>query len=301
MNFYIVMQGRTYEMEQANEMICSEIFNKKGETPHFWSRMKEVVSGDFIFHYVKGEIVAVSITRSNCYEGFVPYEDKEEERYIVKTTYFPLERPLAIKPNIDKIAPLLPVKYSAFQENGDGIQGYLFPCNELLAIKLLELISDLNIYFDPIEQLEFAMGPIVTKERNELVPVLSTAEAEANAKIRRSYKHFERAVHEKWHGQCAICGLDVPELLHATYAKPWKDCSVVEMIDPMNGLLLCFNHEALYKKGFISFDGTGRIHLSPQLSPEHFEQLGLHPKLKVRREEQNKPYYKWHKKYIFKK
>ena len=35
MNFYIVMQGRTYEMEQANEMICSEIFNKKGETRRY--------------------------------------------------------------------------------------------------------------------------------------------------------------------------------------------------------------------------------------------------------------------------
>lgn len=301
MNFYIVMQGRTYEFEQQNEMICSEIFNKKGETPHFWSRMKDVVSGDFIFHYVKGDIVAVSIARSGCYEGFVAYEEVAENRYIVKTTYRPLERPLPIKASFEKIAPYLPVKYSAFQDNGDGNQGYLFPCNELLASKLLELISDLNIYFDPVEQLEFAMGPIVTKERNELVPILSTAEAEANVKIRRSYERFEHAVKSHWHGQCAICQLDVPELLHATYAKPWKDCSVMEMHDPMNGLLLCFNHEALYKKGFISFDGTGRIHLSPKLSPEHFEQLGLHPKLKVRREEQNKPYYKWHKKYIFKK
>lgn len=301
MNFYIVMQGRTYELEQENGIICSEIFNRKGETPHFWERMKDIVSGDFIFHYVKGDIVAVSIARSSYYEGPIPYGEVAENRFIVKTTYYPLDRSLSIKEYFEKIAPLLPVRYSAFQQNGDGNQGYLFPCNELLAIKLLELISDLNIYFDPVEQLEFAMGPIVTKERNELVPILNTAEVEAHVKVRRSYERFSQAVFEHWQGQCAICQLDVKELLHANYIKPWKDCSVSEMHDPMNGLLLCFNHEALFKKGFIAFDGTGKIHLSPKLSIEHFEQLGLQPNLKIRREVENKPFYKWHKKYIFQK
>ena len=300
MNFYIVMQGRAFEEERKASVICSEIFNKKGEIPHFWGRMQEVVKGDVIFHYDKGAIVAISRATSNCFEAPIPYRPNVPG-FVVQTNYIELEQPIHVKANFHDIQPLLPVKYAAFQDNADGNQGYLYPCNEMLAIKLLELTSDLNIYLDIEEQLEFAISAVVIKERNELATLISTAIHETQVKLRRSQHKFKQVLVEKWQDQCAVCGMNVPELLVATYAKPMKDCSHEERINPMNGLLLCANHSALYRNGLISFDGTGKIHISPKLPEEHYDQLFISPKLKVNREQSHKPFYKWHKKYIFKK
>ena len=56
MNFYIVMQGKTYEMAKEKQVIWCAILDNSGQTPHSWERMKEVKEGDAIFHCVKGEI-----------------------------------------------------------------------------------------------------------------------------------------------------------------------------------------------------------------------------------------------------
>jgi len=280
-------------------MISTSILDKKGETPHFWGRMKEVQPNDIIFHYVRGEIIAISTTTSDCYEDFIPYQT-DEVGYIVKTNYLELEQPIIVKKYFDEIKSLQPVKYAAFQDNGDGNQGYLYPCNEMLAFKLLEILNNANIYLDTEEQLELAIGSVIKKERNELGVLLSTAIHETHLKISRTQIKYKQALHEKWNHQCAICQLDLPELLKATYSKPWKDCTMEEKVDPMNGLLLCANHEILYTSGFIAFDGTGKIHIASELAPDQYEKLAIAPNLKVHREEQHKPYYKWHKKHIFK-
>lgn len=300
MNFYIVMQGRTFEEEKAHEVICSSILNKKGETPHSWARMKEVEPGDFIFHYVKGEIVAIS-TAQDCYEEKpIPYK-RQEIGYVIPTHYLPLKNPVAIKQHLTSIQPLLPIKYSAFQLNGDGNQGYLYPCNEMLALHFLELISDLNLYLDEVEQLELAIGSVISKEReNELAVTLNDTVAKTHAKFRKFEKMYQKAMTEKWQHQCALCKTNVPVLLEATYSKPWKDCTDEEKLNPMNGLLLCKNHAALYKNGLIAFNGSGKIHIADELDAASYERLQISPSSTVEREEAHKPFYKWHKKHILK-
>ena len=300
MNCYIVMQGRTYTEEKSRGVIWSHKIDKSGQTPHFWERMKEVEAGDIIFHYVKGEIVAVSVVKKGCYEGESPYHTGSSSiGFTVETTYEELARPLAVKENFDAIRPLLPMKYSAFQENGDGNQGYLFPCNEMLALKLLELISDMNIYEEDQEQLEFAMGTIASKERNTLVPLLAQTESEAKKKIRKGQQKFKRGLSPLWEHQCALCGIDLPGLLRASHSKPGKDSTDEERLNPYNGLLLCCNHDALYDQGYIAFDGTGKIHISSEINSADYEKYGIHPKMRVQRREENKPYFKWHKRNVF--
>ena len=301
MNFYIVMQGRTYIEEKVKSVIWSHIIDKSGQTPHFWERMKEVTAGDAIFHYVKGEIVAVSIVQRDCYEAKSPYaEGSDIIGFTVDTAYEELAKPLNIKNNFDAIMPLLPIKYSAFQENGDGNQGYLYPCNELLAIKLLELISDLNIYEEDQEQLEFAIGMIASKERNTLAPVLIETEAAAKVKIRKGQQKFKLGLSPLWENECALCGIELPALLRASHSKPWKDSTDEERLDIYNGLFLCCNHDALYDQGYIAFDGTGKIHISNEINEEDYEKYGIHAKMRVNRREENKKYFKWHKRNIFK-
>ncbi len=304
MNHYIVMQGHTYQEEKEAEIIWSPQKDKGRNTPHSWRRMEEVSSGDRIFHYVKSKIVAISIALSDCEEGKKPdsltsYDQWEEQGFLVRLQYHELEQPLTIKDYFNELKVLLPVKYSAFQQDGDGNQGYLYPCNEELAIKLLDIISDMNIYQVDDEQLEFAIGTVVRTERNTLIPVITETEAEAKRKIRIGQEKFKAALLPLWNHQCALCGIELPALLRASHSKPWRESSNEERLDPYNGVLLCCNHDALYDQGYITFDGTGLIHISGRIPATNYGMYNIHQKMKVSRYEENKQYFRWHRKNIF--
>ena len=46
-NFYIVIQGRTYEDEKAHGVIWSHVIDKSGQKQHFWELMEEVLQKSF--------------------------------------------------------------------------------------------------------------------------------------------------------------------------------------------------------------------------------------------------------------
>ena len=301
MNFYIVMQGDSYIEEKEYNIISTKVLDKSGNTPHSWKRMEEVQEGDVIFHVVQGEVVAVSAAKSNFSVAPKPYEQANDKAYIVPTCYEPLETAVSIKANWSSLAPLMPYKYAAFQPNGDGNQGYLYPCNEPLALKILELISDANVYNERYEQLQFAIEDIESTTRDTLTPLLVDSESKAKAKMRKYEAKFADKLAPLWSNTCAVCDIQLEPMLCSTYAKPWKDSTDDERIDPFNGLLLCCNHSALYKEGYIAFDGTGKIHIAPELSPNDYGQYGIHIKVRITRQPEHKPYIKWHKKHIFKK
>jgi putative restriction endonuclease len=304
MNSYIVMQGHTYKEEKDLGIIWSPKLDQGGNVPHSWLRMTEVEAGDRVFHYVKGNVMAISVATTGCLEASKPstmqnHEQWNDSGYLVKLQYHELEEPLSVRAGFDEISPFLPLKYSPFQIDSNGNQGYLYPCNEELAIKLLELISDSNIYQVEEEQLELSIGVVRRKERNTIVPLIAETEAEAKTKIRLGQQKFRRGLMPLWDHKCVLCGIELAALLRASHSKPWKDSTNAERIDPNNGVLLCCNHDALYDKGFITFDGQGRLHISSSILEVDYIQYGLIPRTKIVRSEGNKPYFKWHKKNIF--
>ncbi|REB11578.1 HNH endonuclease [Sporosarcina sp. BI001-red] len=305
MQSFIVMQGRTYHEEKELGILWSLQHDSAGNVQHFWERMKEVNEGDRIFHYVKGDIVAISIVKSGYREEQKPTtidlpDNENDSGYLIEADYYELEKPLTVIHVFDDILPLLPIKYSPFQENANGNQGYLYPCNDELTIKLVELIRDLTIYEIDDEQLEFVMGTVRKKEHDFLTPLLAETEAETKTKIRLGHQLFRKDLMPLWHDKCALCDIELSELLQASYAKPWKDSTNIERLDPNNGILLCRNHEALYNHGLIAFDGQGKIHISSGIPKEDYTKYGLDGKMRVHRTEESKPYLKWHKKHIFK-
>lgn len=306
MQSYIVMQGRTYPEEKNLGILWSLQLDTAGNPQHFWERMKEIDEGDRIFHYVKGDIVAISVAKTGYREERKPAiidlpGSEEENGYLVETDYYEFEKPLTILNAFDEILPLLPIKYSPFQENANGNQGYLYPCNEELSIKLVELVGDLNVYEIDEEQLEFVMGTVRRTEHDFLTPILAETEAEAKTIVRLGHQRFRHELMPLWDHKCALCGIGLTELLQASYAKPWKDSTNSERIDPNNGILLCRNHDALYNNGLIAFDGQGKIHISSSIPEEDYGKLGLNGKMRVNRTEGNKPFLKWHKRCVFKK
>ena len=118
----------------------------------------------------------------------------------------------------------------------------------------------------------------------------------------RTAQHRYRTALEKlWGGKCPLTGVAIPALLRASHAKPWKDCTDAERIDPHNGFLLEARMDALFDQGYISFSDEGEMIYSPTLSKEDKQALGLHiisqklPQISPKHQE----YLRWHRKHVF--
>lgn len=298
------MQGTTYQEEKHLGIIWSPQIDKSGLMPHSSKIMQEVKKDDRIFHYVKGSIVAISIVKEGCKISNKPQTihyatESMDIGYLVSTEYRELEVPLNIREYFDKIVPYLPIKYSAFQTDSSGNSGYLYPCNEMLSLQLLENISMLNLFNSDEDQLELSVDEVIEKERNPLQTIIAETESETKTKIRRGQQKFRKQVMPLWNHQCPLCGIGMKAVLRASHSKPWKDCSDNERLNPYNGVLLCCNHDALYEHGLISFDGQGRLHISKHIPEEDYTIYQLGKKIKITIHPENKPYFKWHKRNVF--
>lgn len=304
MNSFIVMQGETYHEERNAEVLWTPRIDKSGMVPHSWKRMQELKKGDIVFHYVKGFLVAISHVREDCKNGTKPKSTEEqqgstEDAFIARAIYRELDNPLSIKEFFGEIEPLLPVKYAAFQEDASGNSGYLYPCNEELAMKFLELISSLNIFTLEVEQLELSMEVIKKTEHDPLLSLIAEAELQIKTKMRRGKEQFRESLLPFWNGECPLCGIAIDDVLKATHAKPWKDSSAEERLDAFNGVLLCANHSALYSAGFIAFTGGGRLRISSHIPEEYYPIYRLKKGMKIPVSPEHALYLRWHKRIVF--
>ena len=78
-------------------------------------------------------------------------------------------------------------------------------------------------------------------------------------------------------GRCALCGLDVPELLVGSHIRPAARSDLRDKLDLNNGLLLCAAHDKLFDRLLISFDGDGGLLVSAALNDRQRRALGLRP------------------------
>ena len=100
---------------------------------------------------------------------------------------------------------------------------------------------------------------------------------------------------------CLLCGLDIDNLLVASHIKPWSKSSNNEKVDSNNGLLLCSMHDALFDKGYISFDDTGKLIISKTVDRKNYKKLNISNDLSLSLiNNKQKHYLKHHRENIFK-
>lgn len=99
--------------------------------------------------------------------------------------------------------------------------------------------------------------------------------------------------------KCRLCGVSDERFLVASHIKPWGQSNHQERLDSNNGLLLCLNHEALFDKGYISFDENGIILISNSLDEETKVFLNTNESMNITLSERQQKYIKWYQGNIY--
>lgn len=110
---------------------------------------------------------------------------------------------------------------------------------------------------------------------NIVAQPLAATEALRLVKQRIGQNIYRQALMEYWGGACAVTGLDLPEALRASHAKPWAKCDTdAERLDVFNGFLLSANLDALFDTGLMTFADDGTAVFSSRLTPDQLFALG---------------------------
>lgn len=133
----------------------------------------------------------------------------------------------------------------------------------------------------------------------QAVVAISATEREATVRQRVGQNLFREGLMALWGGRCAVTGLDVPELLRASHAKPWADSNDVERLDVYNGLLLAAHWDAAFDAGLVTVSVDGALVTSPALLQSSQAVLGFTSVMGVRLQSQHHPYFQWHRDHIF--
>jgi putative restriction endonuclease len=133
----------------------------------------------------------------------------------------------------------------------------------------------------------------------QAVEAMSATEREATVRQRVGQNLFREGLMALWGGRCAITGLDMPELLRASHAKPWADSNEIERLDVYNGLLLAPHWDAAFDSGLVSVSSDGTVMASPVLRDAARSVLGMSGDLKLKLQPEHAPYMAWHREMVF--
>ncbi|MCT4509772.1 MAG: HNH endonuclease [Tepidibacter sp.] len=130
--------------------------------------------------------------------------------------------------------------------------------------------------------------------------IVKETEKEQVIKIRIGQSEFRNKLIKK-DCRCKICGLQDGRFLIASHIKQWIESSNKERLDVYNGFLLCPQHDALFDKGYITFDEVGKIIISNVLDRKTRKILNVHENIRIDIAENHKKYIQWHRENRFEK
>ena len=293
MRYWWVNQNQTYRQEIAGGYLWSPKRNANGVRNPFYEFMRELTPGDLVFSFVDTRIVALGIVASYCYESPKPAEfggvglNWEAIGWRVRVSFVSLQNKIRPKNHIELLRMLLPSRYSPLQESGNGIQSvYLTELPPALADVLIGLIgkeasilgerSAESVNQKPIQvenaDLEVWEHHIEAKiESDTRIP---DTEREALIVARRGQGLFKQRVMEI-ETRCRITGVTNPIHLRASHCKPWRDSNNEERLNGENGLLLTPTIDHLFDRGFISFEDSGVLIVSPVAHVPSLNRMGV--------------------------
>lgn len=154
----------------------------------------------------------------------------------------------------------------------------------------LSIINNGTELIEEIEQLETELTEDET---------ISETEKEQIVKGRIGQSKFKQKLRTQ-STQCALCAVNDERFLIASHIKPWSESTNEERLDVDNGLLLCPNHDALFDKGYLSFDKDGSLLVSNEIDDTTRIFMNVNSNNRIQVTEKKRRYLEWHLKHRFK-
>lgn len=251
--------------------------------------MREVSPGDIVFSFADTKIPAIGVAVSNAYEAPKPLEFGQVGAYWdqigwrVDVRFTRLREAIRPAEHIERLRPYLPNKYSPLQATGDGMQAvYLTSLSDLLAGQLIDLIgSEARAVMLTWQANEFSTdilrGQAEWEEHQiELLKQDGLSETERSALVlaRRGQGLFRARV-AAIERRCRVTGVAKMDYLRASHMKPWRDGSNEERLDGENGFLLTPDVDLLFDRGFITFENSGKVLVSPVADVSAIGKMGI--------------------------
>lgn len=109
-----------------------------------------------------------------------------------------------------------------------------------------------------------------------LLEDLSKSETErlAEVAVRLGQGKFRADLELEFGNACASTRLAVRPVLRASHIVPWSNSVGAQRLDPMNGLLLSANIDALFDRYMITFRPDGKLEASKLITKPDLERLG---------------------------
>ena len=294
MRYWWVNQNQTYRQELTGGYLWSPKRNANGARNPFYESMREVSPGDLIFSFVDTRVAAIGIAKSYCWECPKPTEfgsaghNWENIGWRVNVSFTSLLHKVRPKDHMEVLKAVLPGRYSPLQPNGNGLQSvYLTEISQDFAGVLGGLIGEeANGLIVPAGSVRnFEGGKIVTgddldvwerrlEEQVEADTTVRETDREAIVRARRGQGLFKQRV-MRIETRCRITGVDNPSHLLASHCKPWRDSTNEERLNGENGLLLTPSIDHLFDRGFIGFEDSGNLIISPVAHKPSLKRMGV--------------------------
>jgi hypothetical protein len=288
-----VNQNQTFQHEIAGGYLWSPKRNANGVRNPFYEFMREVAPGDLVFSFVDTRIAAIGIVASYCYENPKPAEfggvglNWEAIGWRVRVNFVSLLNRIRPKDHINVLRSVLPERYSPLQSSGNGIQSvYLTEVPISLAEVLIGLIGhEAALLSDRAARLALQTPVQVENPDLEIWEHHIESEIESDSQLpetecqalivaRRGQGLFKQRVMQI-ETRCRITGVTNLIHLRASHCKPWRDSTNEERLDGENGLLLTPTMDHLFDRGFISFEDTGLLIVSPVAHSPSLNRMGV--------------------------
>lgn len=258
--YWWVNQNQTYRAEVGGGYMWSPKTNKDGGFNQFYQNMTEARTGDIVFSFADTFIKTVGVVSAPARSVEKPEEFGkageawDTDGWLVQVDYEELGDPIKPKDHMDVLAPLLPDRYSPIRADGGGNQIYLAEIPESMAEALFTLIGrQLDVTLEEGQTREIQnRTDIGTTEKYQLV--LSRV---GQGQYRKNLERHEDG--------CRITAITDGRFLTASHIKPWSKSDDFEKLDGNNGLLLSPHVDRLFDRGFISFEDSGALIISPSL------------------------------------
>ena len=280
--------------EIAGGYLWSPKRNANGGRNPFYESMREVAPGDLIFSFVDTRISAVGIAKSYCWECPKPAEfgsagqNWENVGWRVNVSFVPLLNKIRPKDHMEVLRTVLPDRYSPLQANGNGIQSiYLTE----LSLNFTEVLS--GLIGNEVRPLVESSADVVSLQNEKLVTgddldvwerrleeqvetdvSVNETDREAIVRARRGQGLFKQRVMQI-ETYCRITGVDNLSHLVASHCKPWRDSTNEERLNGENGLLLTPSIDHLFDRGFIGFEDSGDLIISPVAHKPSLQRMGV--------------------------